>query len=150
MYRTSIALAALCLSGLQVSATDRPQPEKFSKAEIAGDIFKRPDVVVENHEGRTTKDVFAFLSSDKKLNIGMFQAPANRFEVLDKDYGVDEFMYFVEGGVTLTSVDGTVTEIKAGDAVTIAKEWRGVWESDGYTKIYVIYDIEGEAEEAPQ
>ena len=41
--------------------------------------------------------------------------------------------------VTLTSEDGTVLEINAGDAVIIPKEWQGVWDTDGYTKIYVIY-----------
>ena len=58
-------------------------------------------------------------------------------------YGVDEFMYFVEGGVTLTSSDGTVTEIRAGDAVTIPKEWTGVWDTNGYKKIWVIYSADG-------
>ena len=48
-------------------------------------------------------------------------------------------MYFIEGGVTLTSTDGTQTKIQAGDAVMIPREWRGVWDTDGYLKIYVIH-----------
>jgi uncharacterized cupin superfamily protein len=48
-------------------------------------------------------------------------------------------MYFLEGGVTLTSSDGTRLEIVAGDAVMIPKEWRGVWDTKGYLKIYVIH-----------
>jgi uncharacterized cupin superfamily protein len=65
-----------------------------------------------------------------------------RFEVTEP-YGVDEFMYFLDGGVTLTSADGTVQRIAAGEAVTIPKEWTGIWETDGYTKIWVIYSADG-------
>jgi uncharacterized cupin superfamily protein len=54
-------------------------------------------------------------------------------------------MCFLDGGVTLTSSDGTVTEIGAGDAVTIPKEWTGVWETDGSRKIWVIYSDDGSA-----
>jgi uncharacterized cupin superfamily protein len=63
--------------------------------------------------------------------------------VIDEPYGVDEFMFFLEGGVTLTSSDGTVTEINAGEGVTIPKEWTGVWDTDGYMKIWVIYSEDG-------
>ena len=62
---------------------------------------------------------------------------------IGEPYGVDEFMYFLEGGVTLTSSDGTVQEINAGEAVTIPREWMGVWDTDGYTKIWVIYSEDG-------
>ena len=62
---------------------------------------------------------------------------------IDEPYGVDEFMYFLEGSVTLTSSDGSEQVINAGEAVTIPKEWTGVWETDGYTKIWVIYSADG-------
>ena len=52
-------------------------------------------------------------------------------------------MFFLEGSVTLTSSDGTVTEIGAGEGVTIPKEWTGIWETDGYRKIWVIYSEDG-------
>jgi uncharacterized cupin superfamily protein len=52
-------------------------------------------------------------------------------------------MYFIEGGVTLTSPDGSVQIINAGEAVTLPREWTGVWETDGYTKIWVIYSEDG-------
>lgn len=146
MRQFSLAVLALSIAHAPSYADQRPAPEKFSKAEIAGDIFKRPDVIVETQNGRTTEDVLAFMSSDKTFTTGMYKAPAGRFEIMEEDYGVDEFMYFIEGGVTLTSLDGTVTEIKAGDAVTIAKEWRGVWDTPGYTKIYVIYDTNEQSE----
>ena len=37
----------------------------------------------------------------------------------------------------------TVTEIGAGEGVTIPKEWTGVWDTDGYTKSWVIYSEDG-------
>ena len=56
-----------------------------------------------------------------------------------RDPQVDEFMYFLEGSVTLTSSDGTVQIIEAGEGVTVPKEWTGVFETEGYRKIWVIY-----------
>ena len=68
-----------------------------------------------------------------------------RYGADESAYGVDEFMYFLEGGVKLTSSDGTVQTINAGEAVTIPKEWTGIWETDGYRKIWVIYSDDGSA-----
>ena len=44
--------------------------------------------------------------------------------------------------VTLTSIDGSVMTIHAGEAVTLSKEWKGIFETDGYEKIWVIYSDE--------
>jgi uncharacterized cupin superfamily protein len=118
------------------------QPIKLSGAQIAGRVFEDFDALVEAHErdgqSWTTEDVEAFISSDRKFDAGIFRSGAVRAEI-DEPYGVDEFMYFIEGGVTLTSTDGTETAIRAGDAVMIPREWRGVWDTDGYLKIYVIH-----------
>ena len=84
------------------------------------------------------------LSSDGKFSSGMYKAGKSRYEITEP-YGVDEFMYFLEGSVTLTSSDGSVQVIEAGEAVTVPKEWTGVWETDGYTKIWVIYSEDGSA-----
>ena len=72
----------------------------------------------------------------------MYKSSGVRIEI-DEPYGVDEFMYFLEGSVTLTSSDGTVQVINAGEGVTIGADWTGVWETDGYTKIWVIYSEDG-------
>ncbi len=72
----------------------------------------------------------------------MYKSGKSYFEATDP-YGVDEFMCFIEGGVTLTSSDGSVMEIKAGGAVTHPKEWTGIWDTDGYIKIWVIYSADG-------
>lgn len=139
-YLITLALLAP-LAQAAAQDTPYPHPEKLSKEAIAGEVFRDPRLVVEHHDAASgrfkTEDVENFLSSDKKFDSGMYRSGPVTADLAP--YGVDEFMYFLEGGVTLTSDDGTVTEIKAGDAVTIAKEWRGRWETQGYTKIYVIY-----------
>ena len=118
-------------------------PAKISKQDMTGSIFSREDMTRTEHEnGNVTLDVTSLLSSDKKFASGMYKSGKSYFEATDP-YGVDEFMYFIEGGVTLTSSDGTVTQINAGDAVTIPKEWTGIWDTDGYTKIWVIYSEDG-------
>ena len=118
-------------------------PAKISKAETTGLIFERDDMTRTEHDnGNVTLDVTSMLSSDRKFASGMYKSGKTRSEI-NEPYGVDEFMYFLEGGVTLTSSDGTVTEIRAGDAVTIPKEWTGIWDTDGYTKIWVIHSEDG-------
>ena len=118
-------------------------PAKIAAADMDGSIFKRDDMTRTEHEsGNVTLDVTSLKSSDGKFASGMYKSEKSYFEATDP-YGVDEFMYFIEGGVTLTSSDGTVMEIQAGDAVTIPKEWTGIWDTDGYTKIWVIYSADG-------
>ena len=139
-----LCLAIVATAGI-VSAEDRKvvYPAKMSKADIAGEIFARPNMKKESHDnGNTTLSVTTLTSSDKKFFTGMYKSGGEREEYKEKSYGVDEFMYFLEGSVTLTSADGAVQVINAGDAVSIPKEWMGTWESDGYTKIWVIYSNE--------
>lgn len=118
-------------------------PAKISAEEMSGTIFERPDMLETTHEdGNVTLDVTTLLSSDRKFASGMYRSGKTRLEATEP-YGVDEFMYFLEGSVTLTSSDGSVQVVNAGEAVTIPKEWTGVWETDGYTKIWVIYSADG-------
>ena len=122
-------------------ASDIIIPSKITKGEVAGKIFQRPSMIRLPQGDGETLDVQNMLSSDKKFETGMYQAGASRFEIKDH-YGVDEFMYFLKGSVTLTSMDGSVQIINAGEAVTIPKEWTGIWQTEGYTKFYVIYHSE--------
>jgi len=118
-------------------------PAKISKADMTGAIFEREDMIRSEHKsGNVTLDVTTLLSSDKKFASGMYQSGKSYFEATDP-YGVDEFMYFIEGSVKLTSSDGTVQTINAGEAVTIPREWTGIWDTEGYTKIWVIYSEDG-------
>ena len=141
-----ITLVAVIALSQTVVAEDKATslPAELNGAEIAGAIFARPDMTRTQHEdSHVTLDVTSFVSSDQKFSSGMYKSGKTRLEVTEP-YGVDEFMYFLEGGVTLTSSDGSVQTIDAGEGVTIAKEWTGIWETDGYTKIWVIYSALGE------
>ncbi|MCH8334617.1 MAG: DUF861 domain-containing protein [Proteobacteria bacterium] len=135
-----IEVAAVAISARQETAVI---PAKISKQDLSGKIFEREDMLEIKHEsGNVTLDVTTLLSSDKKFASGMYRSGKSYFEVTDP-YGVDEFMYFLEGSVKLTSSDGTVQTINAGEAVTIPKEWTGTWDTEGYTKIWVIYSEDG-------
>lgn len=135
----SLALSQATLADSQAAKL----PAELSKADIAGEIFNRGDMLETIHDdGHVTLDVTSLLSSDKKFSSGMYKSGKTRSEI-SEPYGVDEFMYFLEGSVTLTSSDGTVQTIEAGEGVTIPKEWTGIWETDGYTKIWVIYSADG-------
>lgn len=141
----SILACILSIGSLFASDQDVVKPAKISKEEVAGAVFDRPDMIRTTHEnGNITLDVTSLLSSDKKFASGMYRSGKSRFEI-SEPYGVDEFMYFLEGSVTLTSSDGSVQVINAGEAVTIPREWTGVWDTDGYTKLWVIYSEDGSA-----
>ena len=142
--KLGLAIGFLCAGALlPASADDQGSsavlPAKISKDDAAGMIFKRADMEATTHEdGHQTESVTSMVSSDGKFYSGMYRSGKTRFE-LSQPYGVNEFMYFLSGGVTLTSSDGSVMTGHAGEAVTIPKEWMGTWDTDGYEKIWVIY-----------
>lgn len=141
----SSALTALLITSVSGAlADDVIYPATMNSGDIAGAIFDRPATVVSGEGSDTIKDITSLLSSDGRFASGMYLAGKSR-SVIDEPYGVDEFMYFLEGSVTLTSSDGSVTTISAGEAVTIPKEWTGIWETEGYKKIWVIYSDDGSA-----
>ena len=141
-YIIDMGLLVVAGTVAAVLAKEPGYPEKLSREDIAGEIFSRSDMYESTENGNTTLDVTSSLSTDKRFGSGMYRSGAVRIEI-DEPYGVDEFMYFLEGSVTLTSSDGLVQVINAGEGVTIPKEWTGVWETEGYTKIWVIYSEDG-------
>lgn len=146
MKKTIVTAIVLSAAAVLAIAADKESgtvvPAKMDRQDIAGAIFERPDMIETTRNGNTTLDVTSLLSSDKKFASGMYRSGKVRIEI-EEPYGVDEFMYFIEGSVRLTSADGSVQTINAGEAVTIPKEWTGVWDTDGYTKIWVIYSADG-------
>ncbi|NKJ43420.1 cupin domain-containing protein [Novosphingobium sp. SG720] len=93
--------------------------------------------------GVAVSDLPQLHSADKKFMSGAYAvAGPNHDSFTGEGYPVNEFMVFLSGGVTLTSADGTVLEVKAGDSVSIPKGWIGKWDSTGYQKFYVVYDPE--------
>jgi uncharacterized cupin superfamily protein len=133
----ALALASTWAAGA-LQADDAVHPVKMSKEQIAGRIFEDYEPLVSEHNGNTTHDVEVFRTGSGLFDAGMYRSGKVRAEI-DEPYGMHEYMHFLEGGVTLTSSDGTVTEIGAGDSVVIPADWTGVWDTEGYTKIYVIY-----------
>ena len=117
-------------------------PAKLSTSDLQGAAFDRPETVITEQGDHSILDLTSLKSSDGKFASGMYKAGPQTFEI-SEPYGVDEFMFFLEGSVTLTSADGAVTTINAGEAVTIPKEWMGRWETAGYRKIWVIYSDDG-------
>ena len=142
-FLTSV-MAAICLmaaSALVVAET--VHPAKLSTADLTGKAFNNPNTIITETSNGNILDITSLKSSDGKFASGMYKAGKSRFEITEP-YGVDEFMFFLEGSVTLTSDDGSQMTINAGEAVTIPKEWTGVWETEGYRKIWVIYSESGE------
>lgn len=143
----TLTVAGALATGIVVGAAlagdaDLRKPAKIDHADLRGAIFDRPETILTPQGDSMVLDVTTLKSSDGKFASGMYRAGKSRIEITEP-WGVNEFMYFVEGGVTLISTDGSVQTIEAGEAVTIPEEWTGVWETDGYTKIWVIYSKDG-------
>ena len=122
-------------------------PIKLTREDLAGAAFTNFASVKITHEeaGQTwdTTDAEIFLSPDRQFDAGVYKSGPVALDITEP-YGVHEFMFFLEGGVILTSLDGNKLEIQAGEAVMIPADWRGRWDSPaGYRKIYVIYSADG-------
>ena len=108
----------------------------FAGAEIAS-LLQSSAAVKKTTEVRTTASMPMFKSDDQRFSSGLFSSSAGYAEF--DSYAADEFCYIVSGEATVTSADGTATKLKAGDAISIPKGWKGRWDTSGYTKYYVSY-----------
>ncbi len=148
MSKFCIALLAAASWSLPAIAAEPVHPALIDKADVAGAIFQRPNTVTHERNGNKVQDTVTLMTADKKYETGMYKSGPSHFERKgDKTYGVDEFMYFIEGSVTLTSLDGTVMTAHAGEAVTIPHDWQGTWDTKGYTKFYAIYAPKGNVDQ---
>ena len=138
----AVASLPMMLSIASAAVADAVHPAKLSATDLEGGAFSYPTTVVTGEGETEILDFTSLKSSDGKFASGMYKAGPQTFDITEP-YGVDEFMFFLEGSVTLTSADGSVTTINAGEAVTIPKEWMGRWETTGYRKIWVIYSEDG-------
>jgi uncharacterized cupin superfamily protein len=148
MTKTFISITVLAVViGLAVSVQSGAQesevvPAKISKDEFAGKIFDRPDTEKETNGGNTTLSATSFTNSDENFSTGVWRTGKLQFEQTEP-WGVDEFLYIIDGSLTVTSSDGTVQVISAGEAITIPKEWTGRWDTEGFTQIWAIYSEDG-------
>jgi len=144
---TVIMLASIAVVAFAAQNEDNAEvvlPAKISKEDMTGSIFSREDMVEMERYGTNTLDVMTLMSSDKKFASGIYKAGKHQIVLTEEEpYGVDEFLYMVEGTMTLTSIDGSVQEIGPGEAVTIPKEWAGVVDTEGYLQLWVIYSEDG-------
>ncbi len=148
MSKLCIVLLAAASWSLPAAAAEPVHPALIDKADVAGAIFKRPNTVTHERNGNKVQDTVTLMTADKKYETGMYKSGPSHFERKgDKTYGVDEFMYFIDGSVTLTSLDGTVVTAHAGEAVTIPHDWQGTWDTKGYTKFYAIYAPKGNVDQ---
>ena len=137
-------MASICLMGASAfAASETVHPAKLSSIDLTGKGFDNPNTIITETPTGNILDITSLKSSDGKFASGMYKAGKSRFEITEP-YGVDEFMFFLQGSVTLMSDDGSQMTISAGEVVTIPKEWTGVWETEGYQKIWVIYSELGE------
>jgi uncharacterized cupin superfamily protein len=136
---------AMMLLGATAALADPPatkplvttKPVKVSSADAAGAIFSSKSAVKENGPDGPTKDVLLLRSKDGRVEMGLYDAGPSEQDI--DSYEDDEFMFFLAGGVTLTSQDGTVLEAHAGEGVAMPKGWKGHWSTKGYKKYYVTY-----------
>ena len=137
-------MASICLMAPSaLLGAETVHPAKLSSADLTGKAFENTNTIVTETTTGNILDITSLKSSDGKFASGMYKAGKSRFEITEP-YGVDEFMFFLEGSVTLTSDDGSQMTVNAGEAITIPKEWTGLWETEGYRKIWVIYSESGE------
>jgi ethanolamine utilization protein EutQ len=121
-----------------VNPTAVHSPRPFKITAIDPSALTTPDVKSETSDGQVSKNRVMGLSKDRHFKSGLYSSQVEKASI--ESYPMDEFMFFLKGGVTLTSSDGTVTEVNAGDAVHVPKGWKGTWDTKGYTKFYVVYD----------
>lgn len=99
----------------------------------AADAARRPAV------GSVADIVVTMTSADRRFETGFYQVGAEHEEYVGSGYANDEFCYILTGAVVLTAADGRMAMIGPGDSVSIPRGWLGRWDSDGYTKLWVIY-----------
>jgi uncharacterized cupin superfamily protein len=110
-------------------------PLKISR----GDIFAAVDSrdTIDKAPGGVSNVVVSH-SADGEVVTGIYTSGPTQAEVAGPDgYPADEFMYFITGGATLTSTDGSKVVVNAGEGVSLPRGWVGTFATQGYTKLYV-------------
>ena len=109
-------------------------------------VLATPDVKTEMKNGQIVKRRQMSQSADKSFQSGICSMQIYSDDIAS--YPVDEFIFALEGKAKLTSADGTVLEVTAGDALFIPKGWKGRWDTNGFKEVYVTYSPEKPVEPA--
>ena len=140
IYCLTLLLAS---TGYSQEKSKIPNPAKVTKDQMSGNIFKNKDSHASVYNETTPViDFVSLTSSDEKFITGVYSSEALH-ESYPDGYGMDEFWVLLSGSITLTSEDGTVTVYNPGDACSISSEWKGRWDTEGYTKVYSVYSRNG-------
>lgn len=143
---TTTTLVAACWTILGGPAPAEPaavplvtnKPVKVTAEAAHGPIFNSETAVKANGPDGPTTDVMLARSKDGRVESGLYSAGPSEQDIAS--YPEDEFMFFLEGSVKLTSADGSVLEVDAGEGAAIPKGWKGHWSTSGYKKYYVTYE----------
>jgi uncharacterized cupin superfamily protein len=140
--KSALAAVAACVA-IHSGALADPALAKLSRAEVQGAAFQRPDIRKVPDGGVIALELDTLSSSDGKFVSGMYKVGPEHYDYRTTGYESYEFIYVITGLITLTPADGKVYVVRPGEAVTIPKGWKGRWDSDGYTKLWVTYDPDG-------
>jgi uncharacterized cupin superfamily protein len=102
-------------------------------------VFTATDAIRSPAAGPAADVMVTMTSADRKFETGFYQVGAEHEEYVGAGYDNDEFCYILTGSVVLTAANGRVETLGPGDSVSIPRGWVGRWDSDGYTKLWVIY-----------
>ncbi len=93
-------------------------------------------------EGRTKEHMY-YAANEEKISAGVWEAQPQTSPPTDYyTPNYTEFMYILEGSVTLEDKDGREDTFKAGDAVIVPRGVPFKWKQPQYIKKYwVIYDV---------
>jgi uncharacterized cupin superfamily protein len=131
---TLTLVCSLSLSASAALAQDVLHPTRISGHDPAR--HATPDV----HSDQTYGWRIMGHSADKNFRGGLSWIKKGVTDV-DEPNTVDEFLVILSGKERYTSLDGTVIEVGAGDAIFVPKGWRGKWESDGPVEYFFsVYD----------
>lgn len=139
----SLGLSLLFAASIAAADT-APAIKRLTMKELETSVFSEgtEQLEEESETGKTPAlDRLWHKSPDNCMQTGVYQTGRNRYTITEP-YPYDELMIFISGGVTLTANSGDVTEVKPGDVIMMPQGWQGIWDSEGYRKIYVIYDCE--------
>jgi uncharacterized cupin superfamily protein len=151
MHRLALAALVLtCSTTATVAWAETIKPIKETRPDIAGAMYQRSNAVHADHNGNATTDVVTFTSSDAAFQTGAYKSgPDHEVVKGPQGYPYNEFMYFISGSVKLTSSDGSVMTVGAGEAVTVPRGWTGKFDTQGYRKLYVDYSPADATHRAP-
>ncbi len=137
------ALLTLLLAvSLAANAEDIVLPVKLTKAQIAGGLYDEVETSTNELEWaggiNTTEGAEAFVSDDSRMRMGLFRSDAVTID-RTTPRALNEYMHFIEGGARFTAPDGSVFDVTAGESILVPRGWVGLFETDGYLKLYVAY-----------